>query len=31
MIGRRWFRMFVGGLVLLFLVERKLVATGNAN
>src|SRR5829696_8927783 len=28
---RHWFQIFVSGLVLLFLVERTLVATGNPN
>jgi RsiW-degrading membrane proteinase PrsW (M82 family) len=28
---RRWFQIFISGLVLLFLVERTLVATGDPN
>jgi protease PrsW len=31
MFGHRWFQIFVGGLVLLYLVERVLVATQNPN
>ena len=31
LVGRGWFRVFVGGLVLLYLVERTLVATANPN
>jgi protease PrsW len=31
LLRRRWFQIFVSGLVLLFLVERTLVATGNPN
>jgi protease PrsW len=30
-LRRRWFQIFVSGLVLLFLVERTLVATSNPN
>jgi RsiW-degrading membrane proteinase PrsW (M82 family) len=30
-LRRRWLQIFVSGLVLLFLVERTLVATGNPN
>jgi RsiW-degrading membrane proteinase PrsW (M82 family) len=30
-LRRRWFQIFVSGLVLLFLVERTLVATGDPN
>ena len=30
-LGRRWFQIFVGGLVLLFLVERTLLATQSLN
>ena len=29
LLRRRWFQIFVSGLVLLFLVERTLVATGD--
>lgn len=28
-LGRRWFQIFVGGLILLYLVERALVVTSN--
>src|SRR5215212_4790267 len=31
LLRRRWFQIFVSGLVLLFLVERTLVATGDPN
>jgi protease PrsW len=31
LLRRRWFQIFVSGLVLLFLVERTLVATSNPN
>jgi protease PrsW len=31
LLRRHWFQIFVSGLVLLFLVERTLVATGNPN
>src|SRR5215208_2824681 len=31
LLKRRWFQIFVSGLVLLFLVERTLVATGDPN
>lgn len=31
LLRRRWLRLFVGGLVLLYLVERVLVETGNPN
>ena len=30
-LGRRWFQLFVSGLVLLYLIERVLVETGNPN
>src|SRR5215203_3512194 len=30
-LRRRWFQIFVGGLVLLFLVERTLLATQSLN
>ena len=30
-VGRRWFQIFVSGLILLYLVERTLVATTNPN
>jgi RsiW-degrading membrane proteinase PrsW (M82 family) len=30
-LRRRWFQIFISGLVLLFLVERTLVATGDPN
>jgi len=30
-LGHRWFQIFVGGLVLLYLAERVLVATRNPN
>lgn len=29
LLRRRWLQLFVSGLVLLYLVERVLVATGN--
>jgi protease PrsW len=31
LLRRRWFQIFVSGLILLFLVERTLVATSNPN
>lgn len=31
LLGRRWLQIFVSGLVLLYLVERTLVATSNPN
>ena len=31
LLRRRWFRIFVSGLILLYLVERTLVATSNPN
>jgi protease PrsW len=30
-LSRRWFQLFVSGLILLYLVERTLVATSNPN
>ena len=31
LLRRRWFQIFVSGLILLYLVERTLVATSNPN
>src|ERR671919_2847138 len=31
LLGRRWLQIFASGLVLLYLVERTLVATANLN
>jgi hypothetical protein len=31
LVGRRWFQIFVSGLVLLFLVELALLATRDLN
>jgi hypothetical protein len=31
LLKRRWFQIFVSGLILLYLVERTLVATSNPN
>jgi RsiW-degrading membrane proteinase PrsW (M82 family) len=31
LFGRRWFQVFIGGVVLLYLTERTLVATQNPN
>ena len=31
LLGRRWFQLFVGGLILLYLVQRKLLATQSIN